>query len=125
MTRLRILGTSGLITLGLGAIACLTNPGQQGYQKYADVTLKTKLKDQVCQQVTEEVGPWLEGQCHILINTASPYLAQIVNQQTQRQNFFLLSIYQADIPLPAPLPSYHLETLGVLGNYYTYQAKKL
>lgn len=125
MTRFKIIGTSGIITLGLGAIAFLTNPGQQGYQKYADATLKTKLKDQVCQQVTEEVSPWLEGQCHILINTASPYLAQVVNQQTIRQNFFLFSIYQADIPLPAPLPSYHLETLGVLGNYYTYQAKKL
>ena len=125
MTRLRIIGIGGMITIGLGAIAFFTNPGQEGYQKYADATLKTKLKDKVCSQVREEVNPWLEGQCHILINTASPYLAQVVNQQTQRQNFLLFSIYQADIPLPSPLPSYHLETLGILGNYYTYQAKKL
>ena len=125
MKRIINTGIGGMIVIGLGAIAFLTNPGQQGYQKYVDAAIKNQMKDKVCNQVTEEVNPWLEGQCHILINTASPYLAQVVNQQTKRQNFFLFSIYQADIPLPSPLPSYHLETIGVLGNFYTYQAKQL
>ena len=116
---------SGIIIIGISAIAFLTNPGEKGYQKYADATLKTKLKDKICTQVSEDLGVWLEGQCHLLVNSASPYLAQIVQQQTKRQNFLLFSIYQADLPLPSPLPSYHLATIGVLGNFYTYQAEKL
>jgi len=118
-------GIGSTIVMGLVALTFLTNPGQQGYQKYADVTLKTHLKAKVCLQVAEELGAWLEDQCHIIVDTASPHLAQIVNQQTKRQNFLLFSIYQTDIPLASPLPNYHLKTLGILGNFYTYQADKL
>ena len=114
-----------IIVVGIGAIAWLTNPGEQKYQQYADATIKTELKDKVCVQVAEDVGVWLEGQCHLLINAASPYLAEVVNQQTERQNFLLFSIYQADLPLPTPLPDYHLETIGILGNFFIYQAEKL
>ncbi len=119
------LSIGGIIIIGISAIAFLTNPGEKRYQKYANSTLKNQLNDQVCTQVGEDLGVWLEGQCHILVNSASPYLAQIVQQQTKRQNFLLFSIYQADLPLPPPLPNYHLGTIGVLGNFYTYQAEKL
>ncbi|MDJ0593573.1 MAG: DUF4359 domain-containing protein [Pleurocapsa sp. MO_226.B13] len=125
MTRLRSTSIVGIILVSLGAIAFLTNPKQQGYKRYADVALKTQFKDKVCTQVAEELGVWLEGQCHILVNTASPYLAEVVSQQTKRQNFMLFSIYQADLPLPPPLPSYQVETIGILGNFYTYKAEKL
>lgn len=125
MTRLRNTSIAGMVLIGLGAIAYLTNPQEPSYQKYAEVAVKTQFKDQVCNQVAEELGVWLEGQCHILVNSTSPYLAEIVTQQTDRQNFLFFSIYQAELPLPEPLPSYHVETLGLLGNFYTYQAKKL
>lgn len=115
----------GIIAIGIGAIAFLTNPGEQKYQQYADAALKTQLKDKVCTQVSQDLGVWLEGQCHILVNTASPYLAEVLRRQTKRQNFLLFSIYQADLPLPPPLTNYHLATIGVLGNFYTYQAEKL
>lgn len=115
----------GIGLLGLGAIALITNPGETGYQKYAEATLKTHFKDKVCAEVIEDLGVWLEGQCRILVDIASPNLSQVVTQQTKRQNFFLFSIYQADLPLPSPLPSYNVETIGILGNFYTYQAKKL
>lgn len=114
----------GVLVFGLGAIAFLTNPGEQKYQKYAEVALKTQLKDKVCIQVVEDLGVWLEGQCHMLVSTASPYLTQVVNQQTERRNFLLFSVYQADLPLPPPLATYHLETIGILDTFYTYQAQK-
>ena len=79
----------------------------------------------VCTQAAEDLGSWLEGQCHILITTASPYLTEVISQQTKRQNFLLFSIYQADLSLPSPLAEYHLSTMGILGNFYIYQAKKL
>ena len=124
MTKLKKL-SAGAIILGLGAIAFLTNPGQQRYRQYADAILKTELQDRVCQEVSEDLAQWLESQCYVLVSTASPYLAEIVTQQTTRHNFLLFSIYQADLPLPSPLPTYHLETIGILGNFYTYQAKEL
>ena len=125
MTGLKNTSTAGIVLIGLGAIAFLTNPQKSSYQRYAHATLKEQLKEKVCSQVTEELGVWLERQCHTIVDTSSPYLAEIVSQQTTRQNFLLFSIYQADIPLPNPLPDYHVETLGILGNFYTYQAKKL
>jgi hypothetical protein len=123
MTKLKL--SVGAIMLGLGAIAFLTNPGQQKYRQYADNILRTELQDRVCTQVSEDLAQWLESQCYILVSAASPYLAEVVIQQTTRHNFLLFSIYQADLPLPSPLPTYHLETLGILGNFYTYRAKKL
>lgn len=125
MTRLRNTSIAGIIVIGLGAIAFFTNPQEPGYQKYANKTLKSQLKEKVCTQVAEELGAWLEKQCHTIVDTSSPYLAEVVNQQTTRKNFLLFSIYQADIPLPTPLPDYHIETIGILGNFYTYQAEKL
>jgi hypothetical protein len=119
------IGTLGIIVTGIGAIALITNPGEAGYRTYADDKIKTELKEQICTQVAEDLGVWLEGQCHILISTASPYLADTISQQTQRQNFYLFSIYQADLSLPAPLPKYHVATIGIFGNYHTYQTKKL
>ena len=83
------IGIGGIIAIGIGAIAILSNPGEQQYLQYADTTLKTKVKDKVCAQVSQDLGVWLEGQCHLLINTASPYIAEVIVQQTRRDNFLL------------------------------------
>ncbi|MEL6496509.1 MAG: DUF4359 domain-containing protein [Cyanobacteria bacterium J06623_7] len=122
---LRKIGIVGAVLGGIGAIAVVTNPGEAGYQQYTDAKIKTELKDRICTQVAEDLGVWLEGQCHILIGTASPYLAEAIAEQTERQNLYLFSIYQADLTLPTPLPTYRVATIGVFGNYYTYQAEKL
>ncbi len=116
---------TGILLIGLGAIAFITNPQEQGYQRYANLALKTQLKDKVCTQVAEELGLWLEDRCYLLVDTTSPYLSEIVAQQTKRHNFLLFSIYEADLPLPSPLPDYRVETVGILGNFYTYKATQL
>ena len=121
---LKNIGIAGIVAIGAGAIALFTNPGEQEYQKYAALTLRTKIKDKICTKVSQDLGVWLEGQCHILVTTASPYLAEIVARQTERDNFFLFSIYQTNVPLPDPLSSYHLKTFGAFNNFYIYQAQK-
>lgn len=122
---LKSIGVTGIVLGGIGAIALLTNPGEAGYRQYADVKVETEFKDRICRQVGADLEVWLEGQCHILVSTASPFLAEAIAQQTERQNFYLFSIYQADLALPSPLPTYHVSTIGIFGNYYTYQASKL
>ena len=116
---------AGIALIGLGAIAFITNPQEQGYKQYANLALKTQLKDKVCTQAAEELGAWLESRCHLLVDTASPYLSEIISQQTKRHNFLVLSIYEADLPLPSPLPDYRVQTIGILGNFYTYKAEQL
>ena len=125
MIGLRNTGIAGILLIGLGAIAFITNPQEPGYKKYASLTLKTQLQEKVCTQIAEDVGSWLEDRCYPLVLTISPYLSEIVAQQTKRHDFLLFSIYAADLPLPSPLPDYRIETLGVLGNFYTYKAKQL
>ena len=121
---LKNIGIAGIIAIGVGAIALFTNPGEQKYQKYVALSLRTEVKDKICTKVSQDLGVWLEGQCHILITTASPYLSELIAQQTERENFLLFSIYQTNIPLPDPLPSYHLKTLGAFDSFYIYQAQE-
>ncbi|MGF1540961.1 MAG: DUF4359 domain-containing protein [Pleurocapsa sp.] len=125
MSRWQNISVGSMILIGLSGIMCLTNPGQQSYQEYADETLKTHLKEKVCVEAAPKLGQWLQSQCYNLIDTASPHLAQIIAQQTTRTNFILFSIYRTDLSTPDPLPDYHLETIGLLGNFYTYQADEL
>ena len=125
MSRLRHIGFGGTILIVLGGIMFLTNPGEQGYQQYADEVLETHLKEKVCAETSQKLGKWLHSHCHTLVDTARPHLNQIITQQTTRANFILFSIYQTDLPIPDPFPDYHLETIGMLGNFYTYQADKL
>ena len=125
MAKLGTASVLGIVLIGLSAIAFVTNPGETEYEDYANLTLTNHLKDRVCPQAIEDLGEWIGGQCNLLVDTASPYLTKVIAQQTERKNFFLFSIYQADLPLPSPLPTYHLETLGIFGNFYVYQAKEL
>lgn len=125
MTSARLTGIGGIITIGLGIMMYLTNPGSQSYQKYADRALEARLQKEVCDREALELGEWLKAYCHTLISTASPQLAKVVSQQTKRQNFILFSIYQTDLPTPTPFPDYHIETIGILGNFFTYQAEEL
>ena len=125
MNSLRLTTIGGAIATSVGTVMFLTNPGQQGYQEYANQTIGIHLKEKVCAQASQKLGEWVQAQCHILVDTARPRVAQFVSQQTQRQNYILFSIYQTDLPIPAPYPDYHLETLGILGQFYTYQADEL
>ena len=125
MNSWRHIGVGGTILIGLSGIMFLSNPGLRGYQKYADEALETRLKEEVCAEASQKLGQWLNNQCYSLVDTARPHLTQIITQQTTRTNFILFSIYQTDLPIPDPFPDYHLETIGMLGNFYTYQADEL
>jgi hypothetical protein len=125
VTRLPLTGVAGAIVIGLGVVMFLTNPEPKNYEKYAEQTLDSQLKEKLCLQVSQDIGKWVQSQCHTLVDTARPQIAKIVTQNTTRQNFILFSIYQTDLPLPSSLPDYHAETFAILGNFYTYQIDRL
>lgn len=113
---------AGLILLGFGGVMAVTNPGQIAYEHYASDRLSSYLKEDVCMGIGGKgdfIGV-LRGQCKNLVDTGQPQIKEIINQTTKRQNFFLFSIYQTELSLPSPVPSYQFETIGFLQNFYTY-----
>jgi hypothetical protein len=113
--------------VGLAAVAALavTNPGYEAYEDYAATQMNQYLKNNVCTQIPQQIQGLLKSHCSTLIDTANPQLKQIINQSTERQNLLIFSIYRTNIKLPAQLPQYHFESIGVLQQFYTYEAEEI
>ncbi|MGK7890012.1 MAG: DUF4359 domain-containing protein [Leptolyngbyaceae cyanobacterium] len=136
MSGLKII--AGICGIGLvgGAIALLvTNPGQDAYKAYAVAQLQTQMSEELC----EDVPSLLEGMCSSAIDKNDRILGRVIESSTTRRNYYVLSIYETDIDpvqaltqlLPGNLslsvgdtegvPTYHAETIGILGNFITYK----
>jgi hypothetical protein len=117
----------GGILLALAGAMVLSNPSPRDYERYATETLSVYLKDKVCSQAkaAPEWRSLLRGSCKTLVETSRPQIKQVVAVNTTRQNFLLFSIYQTDLALPEPLPSYQFATLGLFQNFLTYRAEKI
>ena len=120
-----ITAVGGIVLGGLGLLMVASNPGQQAYEAYATEKLSLYVKEKVCTQVPEKFGDFLQRQCHSLVDTNRAQIRQIIAENTQRKNLLLFSIYQTDLSLPASLPDYHFETLGILQNFYITQAERV
>lgn len=115
----------GGVLLGtFGAMMAATNPGQTDYESYATDALTTYLKQDVCTQVAQELGGFLTSYCKTIVDTGKPQIKQIIGHRTIRANYGLFSIYETEIALPSPVPSYQFGTIGILDNFYTYQAEE-
>lgn len=119
----KIVGGIALASMG-GAMA-LTNPGQKDYEDYAIAQLTTYLKENVCTQASETLGKVLQNQCKSLVDLGRPQIEDLIANRTERHNFLLFSIYRTNLPVPAPLPSYHFETVGALQKFYVYEVERL
>lgn len=125
MTPLHFITLVGGITLvGAGTCMVITNPGKPDYESYATEALTTYLKQEVCPQASGELGGFLKSHCKTLVDTGRPHIRQVIANKTIRQNYLLFSIYETELFLPAPVPSYQFETIGILRQFYTYQADK-
>ena len=126
-----------------GAIALLvTNPKQDAYEDYAVAQLQTQLDTNWCNEAPE----FLESACTSLINNSDGLLKSTVSASTTRRNYYVLSIYETDLdPMNAieqvpfdqvlpglslsignadGLPAYHAKTVGIFGQFITYQAER-
>lgn len=136
---------ASVLGIGLvgGAIALLvTNPKQAAYEDYAVTQLKSQLDKELC----KESPALLESGCTTLVNTSDGLLKATVSASTTRRNYYVLSIYESDLDPTAAinqipfdqvipglslsignaegLPSYHAKTVGILGQFITYEAKQ-
>ena len=120
----------GIGLIGLGALMALTNPSRDAYEQYAVERLATYLKEDVCTKAPDNLGilgqnpEFLQRQCKFLVDTGKPQIRQIIAKNTERQNLVLFSVYRTDLNISPLLPAYHFETVGVLQQFYIYQAQE-
>lgn len=115
----------GFALIALGGVMTVTNPGSEAYQEYATEKLTIYLKENVCSDISEQLGNFLETYCTALVDTGRPQIGEIIAQTTQRQNYLLFSIYETELAIASPLPGYRVQTVGVLQNFYIYQIERL
>lgn len=111
-----------LAAVGIGMAA--SNPAPEAYDDYATEQLTTYLKDNACTQAPNVLGEFLQTQCAALLEDNQEQIRRLIANNTDRQNWLLLSVYKTDLSISDLLPSYHFETIGVFGNLYTYKAEQ-
>jgi hypothetical protein len=107
----------GVVVVGLGVVMAIANPSPEAYKEYAAKQVTDNL-NALCEKAL--VG---KNQCLSWVESAQPQIAEIISQNTDRQNLILFSIYKTEFSLPL-LPTYQIETVGALQNFYIYKQNK-
>lgn len=120
--------SAGIIIGVLGAGLAMTNPGRGAYENYAVEQLTLYLNENLCQELPEQLRQFSQ-QCQslgdTLLETARPQLRQLLDSNTDRENYLLFSIYRTELALPPMVAGYEFETLGILNQFYIYRMEKL
>ncbi|MCU0549236.1 MAG: DUF4359 domain-containing protein [Leptolyngbya sp. Prado105] len=120
-----LLGIVGLAVLGGAGFMALTNPDEDAFEEFAF--------QQVRVQGCKEVPQIIREQCPQFVQDNQEQLKKLIAQSTDRQNFGLFSIYRThlstrsivpNLPIFLDLPAFQLETVGMFGKFYIYQAEQ-
>jgi hypothetical protein len=119
------LSVVGVGLLGLAGLMAVTNPDERAFGEFALVQVKV--------QGCKEVPKFLREQCPQFIQDNQGQVKKLILQSTDRQNYGLFSVYQTnlstrsivpDLPIFLDLPAFQLETVGLMGKFYIYQAEQ-
>lgn len=120
------------LTIGVGALGALmvsTNPSPDEFEAYA----LEQMKSQLCKQVPAGFGK----ECPGFLEQNKVSVKKMIRENTQRRDYYFFSRYQTSLSLRSVLPQdvmpflslmpiptgYDLETIGIFGNFYIYQAQ--
>ena len=106
----------------LGGALAVTNPGQDAYEEFATQAAIAYLKTEVCAKAPTAFG--LQAVCQSELESNHSKIKKIITDGTQRQNFVVCSHYTTDLSVSPDLPSYHVESVGVLGRFILYKTQK-
>lgn len=123
LTIMASIGALGLAAV-LGIAMAQTNPNQAEYEDYAVQRLTEYLKGDVCNKTTKFLQRLINYNCDKLVDSANPQIRQLLSTTTERQDFFLFSIYRTELKISDFIPSYKFETVGAFNNFYTYTAQE-
>lgn len=114
---------------GLGALAAVlivTNPNQDSYNTFAADTLRNEVRSSFCQaqeldNILGSLGKALGNICEAALEEGSLIgeddLNNFIEDNTQRQNFWLFSLYTTEIP------AVQVRTLGIFNRFIPFQQK--
>lgn len=109
----------GIIFLILGTVLMLTNPSRKEYEKFATEELVLYLKENVCQQKSQNLEEAIKSQmCNLMVDTGKNQVPKLVDKTTLRHNYLLLSVYETDLYV------YNFQTIGVFNSFYVIAANK-
>ncbi|WP_044499969.1 DUF4359 domain-containing protein [Nostoc sp. PCC 7107] len=108
----------------VGVAMSKTNPTSDEYEEYAVHRLTQYLKSDVCKKTSKLIESLLNSSCDKLVDSTNPQMRELLVKTTERQNFFLFSVYRTDLTLGVWLPGYKFETVGAFHNFYTYSAEE-
>jgi hypothetical protein len=124
---------TAMVLAGLGVAMAVTNPSQEAYDQYATRRLAEYLKEKECVKLDDSV----RDLCSLLDREQGQRLLErLIVNNTTRQNYVLWSTYTTNLSTRDVLPSflsnllslptfsYHFETVGLFGNFQTYQAER-
>jgi hypothetical protein len=120
-----LLGIVGLAVLGGAGLMALTNPDETAFGEFALQQVKT--------QGCKEVPQIIREQCPQFVQDNQAQVKKLIIQSTQRENYGLFSIYRTNLstrsivpnlPIFLDLPAFQLETVGMFGKFYIYQAEQ-
>jgi hypothetical protein len=124
---------AAMVFVGLGAAMTVTNPNPETYNQYAARRLAQYLQEKECVKIEDS----FRDLCQLLEREqGQTLLRQLVSQNTERQNYFLFSIYKTNLStsdvvpsflsglLALPNLSYQFETVGVFSKFQTYRAER-
>ncbi|QDZ39272.1 DUF4359 domain-containing protein [Euhalothece natronophila Z-M001] len=109
-----------LAVIGIGGAMAATNPSREAYKDYAAEKMSTYLKEEACSDVPE----FLQGQCANLVDMGREPMKEIIDNSTERHNYVFFSIYETNLSIAEPLPSYHFQTIGIFNNLIIYETEE-
>lgn len=121
-----LLGVMGLAVLGIAGVMVVTNPDEAAFGEFALEQVKT--------QGCKEVPQIIRQQCPQFVQENQAQVKKLIVQSTERQNYGLFSLYRTnlstrsiipDLPVFLDVPAFQLETVGMMGRFYIYQAEKV
>jgi hypothetical protein len=122
----------GVTIAAVTALAVVTNPSPEAHGQFAYGLASRYLQEDLCNQDLPIVGRRFAEQCKTLVATpeVQGQLKDLLVKSSDRQNFGLLSLYHTQLALEnlvpgmpkALLPDYQIHAVGVLGQFFVYQA---
>jgi Domain of unknown function (DUF4359) len=123
----------GMVLVGIGVAMAVTNPNEKSYQNYAAQQLTRYLQEEECVKLDVSY----QDLCKLLDrNEGQTLLKRVVADNTERQNYWLFSIYKTNFSTAKLLPSflsnfvtvpqitYETETVGLFSQFQTYKAEQ-
>ncbi len=134
MAKLRVAPyLAGMALVGLGVAMAVTNPSEAAYRDYAARRLTQQLQENECVKLDASY----RDLCKLLDREqGQTLLKRLVDDNTERQNYLLFSLYKTSFSTNDVLPSflsgllslpeisYQTESIGVFGQFQIYRVDK-